>query len=101
MSRPCAQFATVEDLREFVYETLCESQYLQPDCFPMTERLLYRSGKPCGIYFCVHGPRSVKLTAIWETERNQILFYGSNGERFMVIQLLESPAGGECVVQAA
>lgn len=49
----------------------------------MTERILVRGGNPCGIFFCVHGPRSVKLTAIWETERNTILFYGSAGERIV------------------
>ncbi len=48
----------------------------------MTERILTRSGKPCGIYFSLHGPRSVKLTAIWETEKNTVLFYASTGERF-------------------
>ncbi|MEM9656755.1 MAG: hypothetical protein AAF961_00205, partial [Planctomycetota bacterium] len=38
-------------------------------------------GQPCGIHFCLHGPRALKLTAIWETDRNTILFYGSRGER--------------------
>jgi len=57
----------------------------------MTERILVRGGNPCGIFFCVHGPRSVKLTAIWETERNTILFYGSAGERIARTQLKEVP----------
>lgn len=56
----------------------------------MTERILVRGGKPCGIYFCLHGPRATKFTAIWETERNQVLFYGSRGERFLKTQLLEA-----------
>jgi hypothetical protein len=30
----------------------------------------------------------VKLTAIWETERNTILFYGSSGERTLKTQLV-------------
>ena len=45
-----------------------------------------RFNDPCGMYFCVHGPRSVKLTAIWETDNNRVLFYDCAGERF-----LESP----------
>lgn len=57
----------------------------------MTERILVRGGKPCGMYFCLHGPRATKFTAIWETDRNQVLFYGSRGERFLKIQLLEAP----------
>ena len=47
----------------------------------MTERILLRGGKPCGIYFRLHGPRATQFSAIWETDRNQILFYGSGGER--------------------
>ena len=60
----------------------------------MTERTLIRGGKPCGIYFCLHGPRATKFTAIWETEHNQILFYGSQGERFQKTMLTESPHMG-------
>jgi len=57
----------------------------------MTEQVLLRGSKPCGICFCLHGPRAIKFTAIWEMERNQVLFYGSCGERFLRTQLLESP----------
>ena len=57
----------------------------------MTEQVLLRSGKPCGIFFCLHGPRATKFTAIWDAQRNQVLFYGSRGERFLKTQLLESP----------
>ena len=57
----------------------------------MTERVLRRGGKPCGIYFCLQGPRLARFTAIWETDRNQVLFYGSHGERFQRTQLIEGP----------
>ena len=53
----------------------------------MTQRLLLRNRRPCGIYFCLHGPRNVKLTAIWETDRNSILFYANNGHRYQTIRL--------------
>jgi len=85
------QIRSLDDLRDYVNETLCTQYQLQIDAFHLTERILRRSGKPCGIYFCLHGPRAVKFTAIWETDRNQILFYGSGGERFQKTQLLESP----------
>ena len=78
-------------------ETLCEHYELKLDAFEMTERVLRRGGRPCGMYFCLHGPRAVKFTAIWETDRNQILFYGSTGERFLKMQLLVSP----CLDRAA
>ena len=58
----------------------------------MTEQILVRTGTPCGIYFCLHGPRSLKVSAIWETDRNTILFYDSSGERFNKIQLAEIPS---------
>ena len=70
---------------------MCNHYQLQAGAFQMTERSLVRGGKPCGIYFCLHGPRAVKLIAIWETDRNQVLFYGSRGERFFKTQLMEGP----------
>jgi hypothetical protein len=57
----------------------------------MTEKLLIRAGKPCGIFFCLNGPRAVRFSAIWETDKNQVLFYGPQGERFQKTQLLEAP----------
>jgi hypothetical protein len=79
------------ELRNYVYSHLCQHEQLEPGAFPMTERILAKAGTPCGIYFCLHGPRSVKFTAIWETERNTILFYGSGGQRFHKAQLEHAP----------
>jgi hypothetical protein len=79
----------LNELREFVNATLCEIFQLQLGAFPITEKVLNRAGKPCGIYFCLQGPRSVRFTAIWETERNQVLFYGPNGERILKSQLID------------
>lgn len=82
----------LNELREFVQKTLCDHNQLEPGAFPITERILIRAGRPCGIYFCLHGPRSVKFSAIWETDRNSILFYGATGERFHKVQLVAAPA---------
>jgi hypothetical protein len=84
------QIGNLEALRDYVNETLCDRFQLQIDAFRLTERILRRGGRPCGIYFCLHGPRAVRFTAIWETERNRILFYGPDGQRFQATQLLES-----------
>jgi hypothetical protein len=81
------EISDLRSLRGYVHQTICEQNELEVGAFAMTERILVRAGKPCGIYFCLHGPRSVKLTAIWETDRNTILFYGSSGERQMRTQL--------------
>jgi hypothetical protein len=64
-----------------VERRLCELGHLEPHQFPMTQREVVRGGKPVGLYFCVHGPRSVKLTAIWDFLKNTVIFYGSDGNR--------------------
>ena len=85
------QLQNLQDLRQYVIETLCQHNQLEIGAFPLTERILTRSGQPCGIYFCLHGPRSVKFSAIWETQRNTVLFYGATGERFQKTQLVAAP----------
>ena len=85
------EICSLEQLRDYVNDTLCERYQLQVDAFRLTERILRRGGAPCGIYFCLHGPRAVKFTAIWETDFNCILFYGPTGERFQKTQLLDAP----------
>jgi hypothetical protein len=90
------QIDNLDDLREYVNVILSEHNQLQTGAFRMTERVLVRNGRPCGIYFCLHGPRMTKFSAIWETDRNQILFYGAGGQRFHKTQLVDSPRLG-CV----
>ena len=85
------QIHSFHDLRQYINTTICRQYQLQVGAFRMTERTLLRNGKPCGMYFCLHGPRATQFTAIWETDRNQVLFYGSRGERFLKTQLVESP----------
>jgi hypothetical protein len=85
------QIESVQYLREYVNTTICTHCQLQEGVFSITERVLLRGGTPCGMYYCLHGPRATKFTAIWDSDRNQVLFYGSRGERFLKTQLLESP----------
>ena len=82
---------TLHELRDYVNNILCQHHQLEVGAFPLTERILIRADRPCGIYFCLHGPRAVRFSAIWETQRNTILFYGSTGQRFHKIQLVEAP----------
>ena len=91
MSADTLEIRDLDDLRNFVHLTLCEQNQLEKGAFDITERILVRGQRPCGIFFCLHGPRSVKLTAIWETQRNTILFYGSSGERILKTQLVPAP----------
>jgi len=70
-----------EAFYEAVEQRLCDLGQLVARQFPMTRRELLRGGKVCGIYFCVHGPRSVKLTAIADFEKKVVIYYGSDGIR--------------------
>ncbi len=81
----------LHSLRRYVTETLCEKDQLETNSFPLYEKVLVRGGSPCGVYFCLYGPRSLYLAAIWETDSNTILFYGSRGERFRKTQLIAAP----------
>ena len=76
------------DLRFFVYKSLCEHHELLTDTFPTTETLLKRGADtPCGVMFCLHGPRAVKMTAIWEIDGNRVLFYGPAGKRYGQVEM--------------
>ena len=77
----------IEQLRELVSKILCKQSDFEEGIFKISERTLNRGQKMCGIFFCLHGPRSVKLTAVWECKENSIRFYGSNGEKFKTINL--------------
>ena len=86
-----AAVETLSQLRQLVHDTLCHHEQFKPGVFPMTERVLTRGGRPCGLYFCLHGPRSTKCTSIWDTETNTLLFYGNRGERFHRTELTKAP----------
>lgn len=60
---------------------LCQLGHLEPNQFPLTQREVIRGGKTVGVYYCLHGPRSVKLTAICDLFKNTVIFYGSDGIR--------------------
>ena len=72
---------TRERFHQRVEERLCELGNLVSGQFPMTHRPVMKGRRNVGTYFCVHGPRSVKLTAIHDRVRNEILYYGSDGVR--------------------
>jgi hypothetical protein len=83
---------SLDDIRTYVADTLGRLETLEPNQFQLSQHTLRRSGAPCGIQFCLHGPRAVRLTAIWETDQNTILFYSSRGERVQRTRLLAAPA---------
>lgn len=86
--------SSLDELRAYVQEVLCSYDDLLPNAFAITERLIVRGGEACGLYFCLHGPRAVKFSAVWETEKHRILFYGPDGERFQRTQLVAEEEAG-------
>lgn len=81
-----------------IEEKLCQLGHLVPNQFPVTQREVIRGGKSVGVYFCLHGPRSVKLTAICDYKKDTVIFYGSDGVRRESIVI---PRLRQAAVQAA
>jgi len=78
---------SLDDLRDFIHRTLCEKENLLPDQFSMSETQLLRRGRDCGLQFLLHGPRSVRLGAIWAADHNTIYFYDAHGVRYQKLRL--------------
>ncbi len=101
LQHPSPRCQTFQELKDFIYKTLCQREQFVVGAFPMTERLLRRGGTPCGVLFVVHGPRNVVFNAVWEMDRNNVLFYGSSGERFQTTRLTVAPRIPDSSLQLA
>ena len=53
----------------------------------MTELRLTHGRGPCGIQFCLHGPRNVRLAAIWVADRNVVYLYDAQGRAYAKLRL--------------
>ncbi|MGF1583619.1 MAG: hypothetical protein ACFCD0_30240 [Gemmataceae bacterium] len=82
---------TLEDLRSHVLDVLCQHDQLDKDQTPLTEQIITKREKPCGLFFKVHGPRLLKTYAVWAGDEDRILFYNNAGERFAETQMSDSP----------
>ena len=82
---------TLDALRDHVRQALCTHDQLDPTQTPMHQAVITRSGRPCGLFFQVQGPRLVKTYAVWAGDEDRILFYDSNGQRFGEIRLSDAP----------
>ena len=71
----------IDAIHDRIERRLCELGNLVTGQFPLTRREVMRRGDTVADYYCLHGPRSVKLTAIVDHRRGEILFYGSDGIR--------------------
>lgn len=82
-----AEIHSLDDLRNFVHLSLCQKENLLENHFPMTELELKQGNVCCGVQFTLHGPRSVKLSAVWDCIQNEVLLYDAVGKRFGKIRL--------------
>lgn len=87
MCETIEEVRTLDDLRRYVHRTLCEKENLLADQFTMAEAVLTRRQRDCGLQFSLHGPRSVRLGAIWESDHNTVYFYDAQGVRYRKVRL--------------
>lgn len=80
IANPISQI-DIPRLQTLVQHKLAEIGQLEPGAFPITQRVVAKGGVPCGLYFCLHGPRSVKLTAVCDMKSRSIYFYAADGQR--------------------
>jgi len=78
---------TLDELCQFIHKTLCAKENLLVDQFTMTQLRLTRHNEPCGLQFCLHGPRNVRLAAIWVADQNVVYLYDASGERYAKLRL--------------
>ena len=81
------EIRSLNEMKEFIHRILCEKENLLEDQFQMTEMQLFRRGRDCGLQFSLHGPRSVRLGAIWATDHNTVYFYDTRGTRYLKVRL--------------
>jgi len=82
---------TLEALREHVHTVLCQHAQFDPAQTPLTQAVIVRSGRPCGLFLQAQGPRHGKIHAVWAGEEGRILFYDSMGHRFAETHLTDGP----------
>ncbi len=92
MPAASAEVRTLDELRNFIHLALCRKENLLEHHFPMSELELKRNGDCCGFQFILHGPRSVKLSAVWDRIRNEVLLYDVVGKRFGKVRLANQVA---------
>jgi hypothetical protein len=81
----------LDSLRRYVLKTLCAHDQLDPAQTPLHQAVILRSGKPCGLFFQVQGPRQLRTYAVWAGQEDRILFYDSTGARVAETRLSDGP----------
>ena len=72
---------TPAELHAHVHETLCGRENLLTEQFRTVAAPLTRGGKACGCQYTLLGPRSVRLTAVWDAAKNCLFLFDATGAR--------------------
>ncbi len=78
---------TLDELRRFIHRTLCQKENLLDDQYRTSEFRLICGERICGLEFCLRGPRSVRLAAVWVADQNVIYLYDARGQRYSKLRL--------------
>lgn len=78
---------SLDELRDYVHETLCAAENLLADQFETEQSPLYMKDRICGMQFSLRGLRSVRLGAVWAADQNVLYFYNAKGERYRKVRL--------------
>ena len=78
---PHADAEVSQRVRDWVADRLSRENDLVPGAFPLTEQVVNKQGNLCGTLYCLHGPRSVRLVAVYDYEAARILTYDARGNR--------------------
>jgi hypothetical protein len=92
---------TLDQLRQFVRQRLCEQDHLDPLGTPLLEGPIRRNGTMCGRFFEIQGPRLLRSHAIWASDEHRILFYDCAGMRVAEVRLTESPDAADQIPLSA
>ncbi len=82
---------TLDELRQFVRERLCEVDRLDPSQTNLRQAVIRRGGRPCGLFFQLQGQQLLRTYAVWAGDEHRILFYDSKGERCDHVRLSDAP----------
>jgi hypothetical protein len=92
---------TLDQLRVFVRDRLCEVDHIDPQQASLRQAVIRRCGRPCGLFFQVQGRQMLKTYAVWAGDEHRILFYDSKGERCDQVRLSDAPDPTKLAAQRA
>jgi hypothetical protein len=95
MESPVVSLPTLDELQQFIRETLCGRDHLDPSQAILKQAVICRGGRACGLFYEVLGQQRQRAYAIWASDDHRILFYDAAGARFNEVDLSDEPDASE------